>query len=265
MRTINNDWTDFVLHNDFSNYDVYFMVDENPKQPAENGDIFIEYLYKKNSKENSEEKHTKNTDIQIIQIRDTLCKQNNYYNSSVASNLKEIVAWDKALFYFGHIIVGKYDNIWFLEDDVFLSSPELLLRMDHQHTECDLLCSFHEINNDGKLWGNGVWNHWVNVEGKISLPWSHSLISVCRMSQRLLGRIDEYVNNRPLMFIESLFTTLSLHNNYCIVTPDELSTITYDHHWDENEIINPHKIYHPVKNTSIHSFLRKKNFLLSKK
>jgi len=35
----------------------------------------------------------------------------------------EIIAWDRALYYFS-VINKNYENIWFLEDDVFIYGEE---------------------------------------------------------------------------------------------------------------------------------------------
>lgn len=233
-RFYNDEWVLF-LKNFSNNYDIYMVIDDNT------------IIY-------SNPNPNPNPNIQIIQITDNECRQNNYYNSSVASNLKDIIAWDKALYYFNRLNNKKYDNIWFLEDDVFIWREEILIKMDTTYPTSDLLTSFHEINETGDIY-NG-WNHWVNVIHRIGTPWGHSLICCSRLSSRLLKQIDNYIIDRPLLFIEALFNTLAIHHNYIIDIPQELSCITYDVKWNETTIIDKNKIYHPLKQMNLHRQIR---------
>ena len=75
-----------------------------------------------------------------------------------------------------------------------------------------------------------------------------------------MKKVDEYViNNDSLMFIEALFSTLALHNNYIVDNPIELSsTITYDKKWTIEEMVDKSKIYHPLKKIEEHEMYRKK-------
>jgi hypothetical protein len=75
-----------------------------------------------------------------------------------------------------------------------------------------------------------------------------------------MKKVDEYViNNDSLMFIEALFSTLALHNNYIVDNPIELSsTITYDKKWTIEEMLDKSKIYHPLKKIEEHEEYRKK-------
>jgi hypothetical protein len=233
--------------------------------------------------------------INIIQVSDRVCIKSKYYKSSSCTNLKDIVAWDKALCFFNHIslyyrnslesifpiesnegfhrseaevnphlpqhskVNGKmYDYIWFFEDDVFFHNLNTILNIDAKYPSSDLLSAFHEKNESGNIY-NG-WNHWCNVVNRIPTPWAHSLISACRMSFRLMQKVDNYVkNNSSLMFIEALFSTLALHNNYIVDNPIEMaSTITYDKKWNIDDITDESKIYHPLKKTEDHEMYRKK-------
>ena len=153
-RYYNQYWIDFL--NQFENHDVYLVIDDNnTKYEASYGNV------------------------RIIQVDDEVCMQNNYYKSSSWSNLKDIVAWDRALYYFNRIN-RDYENVWFLEDDVFIMSEKVINEIDKEYPNSDLLCSFHEINPNGDI--HHGWNHWVNVIHRIGTPWAHSLISVSRLS-----------------------------------------------------------------------------------
>ena len=357
-RNYNETWITFLKS--FKNYDVYMVIDDNT------------IIYPK-----------KINNVFIIQIPDEECMKSHYYNSSVASNLKPIVSWDRALYYFStmgirqtlsshsstpefqrnvtpngstflqsgveddnealnsdekrvcrqsgveddietinsdekrvcrqsgveddietlnsdekkvcrqsgveddnetlnsdeiltshssspeltrittsfqdFIILQKrvYENIWFLEDDVFIMNEDVLLKIDEKYPTSHLLSAFHEINEKGDVYHG--WNHWVNVIHRIGTPWAHSLISASRLSNVLLYHINDYVKDRPLLFIESLFNTLALHKQLQVDNPDEMKeTITYDKKWDREQI-DISKIYHPFKKMEDHEYIRKKN------
>ena len=151
------------------------------------------------------------------------------------------------------------EYVWFLEDDVFIMNEEILLQIDEESGNADLVCAFDEMNETGDI--SKGWNHWVNVIHKIGTPWAHSLISCCRLSKRLLQKVDEYVKDRPLMFIEALFSTLAHHYDYKIYNSEKMKTITYDKKWELEDILkNPNYIYHPVKSMDIQYQARIANF-----
>lgn len=221
-------WVQFL--NNFSQYDTFLVIDDNTNK----------YPFKVGS-------------VNIIQIEDEVCLKSNYYKSSSWSNLKDIVSWDRALYYFNKVN-PKYEHIWFMEDDIFIASENVILEIDKKYENSDILSAFHEINPTGDV--HKGWNHWVNVIHRIGTPWAHSLISACRLSNRLLCKVDNYVQDRHLMFIEALFNTLALHNNYKIDNPIEMSeTITYNKKWDK-DYIDIAKIYHPFKNIEDHIYIR---------
>jgi hypothetical protein len=200
----------------------------------------------------------------IIQVTDEECRNANYYNSSVASNLKPIVAWDRALYYFNTQVDSfyTYKNVWFLEDDVFLMSEDVLIKIDEKYPESDLLTAFHDVNESGDA--QIGWEHWVNVIHHIEPPWAHSLISASRLSFVILALVHRYVKDRPLMFIEALFSTIAHHRNsipdqQLIHHPDELKdTITYDKKWDRDQV-DITKLYHPFKKMEDHEYIRNKH------
>jgi len=225
-------WIDILRT--FTHYDCFLTIDDNT------------HIY---------DESTITDNVRIIQVPDEMCYQSNYYKSSTWSNLKDIVSWDRALFYFNKIST-EYENIWFVEDDVFFHSETIFKTIDETYPNSDLLSSFHEINPNGDV--HHGWNHWVNVIHRIGTPWAHSLIPVCRLSNRLLKRVDDYVSDRHLMFIEALFNTLCLHYNYDVDNPPEMrDTISYDAKWDVDNI-DITKLYHPLKKIDDHIYIRNK-------
>lgn len=232
-RFLNQKWVDFLKS--FTQYDIYIIVDDNSvihESPIPG-----------------------TTNIHIIQMEESICRETNYYNSSIWTGLKGVIAWDKALYYFNRIN-NVHGHVWFIEDDVFFMGEETLLKIDDTYLTADLLCSFSEMNPHGDV--KHGWNHWVNVIHRIGTPWARGLICICRLSRRLLGLVDTYVSDRPLMFIESLFHSLAVQNKLSIEHPHEMrNTVQFNGQWSENEI-EPTKIYHPMKNIDEHEVLRAK-------
>jgi hypothetical protein len=232
-RTINPQWCDFIQRFENENYDLYMVIDDPTA-------VVDPTLYPR---------------VRVIFVDDETCRKHNYYKSSCWTNLKDIVAWDRALCYFNQLNQTP-EHVWFIEDDVFLMNEQILLTMDHRDPDADLICAFHEVNPTGDV--RAGWNHWVNVIHRIGTPWAHSLISIARLSRRLLDRIDDYLKDRPLMIIEALFNTLAMHHNYEIRNPPELATtITYNDRFDY-ENLDVSKVYHPIKKIEEHSMLREK-------
>lgn len=227
-RNFNEYWIDFLKK--FKNHDVFLVIDNN------------EIIY-----------DTTIDGVNIIQIPNETCIQSNYWKTSCWSNLPNLVAWDRALYYFNRVNI-THEYIWFLEEDVFVMSERVIDNINKKYPESDLLVPFHDVNETGDIYQG--WNHWVNVIHRIGTPWAHSLVSTSRLSRRLLNDIDDYLKDRHFMFIEALFSTIAHHKKYKIDHPEELvSTITYDKKWDPN-YIDLSKIYHPIKNLEEHKYIR---------
>jgi len=241
-RYPDNVWLNFL--NNFYDYDIFVVIDDN------NND-FCKLFEKANSK------------INFIQIDDHYCKRGCYYNSLIKTgNVPDkVLAWDKALFYFC-LINTYYDNVWFVEDDVFFLSENVIKNIDNQYPTSDLLTASNEMNHNGNCNGHETdWPHWHCVNNKMSLPWAKSMVCMCRLSNRLLNDVKKYVdNNKILVYHEIMFNTLACQNNYKIDTPNELSTIQYNTKWDINNL-NTNYCYHPLKNFQDHNLLRQWNMI----
>jgi len=223
-RKPNNIWLNFL--NNFNNYDIYIIIDEN---------IYDYYkLY-----------NSINSKITIIQIDDDLSKLYGYHNFVYPTRdlPNKPLAWDKAMFYFCEIN-KTYNRIWLIEDDVFILNEDVIKNIYIKYPKSDLLTPFHDINYDGNL---DTWQFWFCAEGRINTPWARSMTCACRVSNRLLMKIKEYVDhNKILFFHETMFNTLAEHNKYIIDNPEELSTVQYNTEWDFNNL-NLNNLYHPVK------------------
>ncbi len=227
-RFYNQYWVDFF--NTFTDHDVYIVLDDNSK--------IYDGIY---------------GNVRIVQIDDAVCRATNFYNSSIWSNLKDIVAWDRALYYFVKINT-HYDHVWFMEDDVFIYNEAVLTNIDLKYPDTDLLCQFLDINHKGDV--RDGWNHWIHVIHRIGTPWTHSLVCASRLSRPLLDLLGLYVRDRHLMFIEALFTTLAYQWGHSIAHPEEMQgTIHHTQEYDKNLVETTH-IYHPYKKIEDHIMLR---------
>ena len=156
----------------------------------------------------------------------------------------------KSLYHFGHVN-KSYDTLWMIEEDVFIPSKNTIRHLDDLYPDGDLLSTGHEVNKTGEL---ESWPWWEKIKGKTPLPWAKSMISSIRVSRSLLSAIDKHAQqNKSLLFDETLFNTIAMHENLKIVTPPELNNIVYWHRqWDVNEF-KPFFMYHPMKNWTDHN------------
>jgi hypothetical protein len=228
-------WLNFLEN--FKNYDIFIIIDDN--------DVDYNEIYASNY-----------TNLKLIQIQNEICYQFNYTNCNSAVGFPNVIAWDKAI-YLMNEIEKTYEYIWFIEDDVFISDENVIINIDKQHTSVDLLSAFHDTNNSDDINKmNEWWNHWVNIIHKIHLPWAHSMVCACRVSRKLLQKVNEYKNKLgTLFFIEAMFNTIAMQNELSIQNPRELETIHWNTRWDISKI-DFKNLYHPIKNISYHQSLR---------
>ena len=207
-------------------------------------------------------------EIQFITVDDHTCSSQGYENSNYCIK-KNPSAWDKAFYYFS-VLDPSYDYVWFLEDDVFVSSIYAIPNIDGRYGNADLLCKGNGMNATGCMDG---WTHWSELEGKHPLPWYISMICVCRISNALLQKIKEYVeNNHTLFFLEGMVNTIAMHHNLTVVNPVEFQPIMPNaeigkrvrrfhegkYTWIQTRIddVKPDHFYHPIKDFSLHEQFR---------
>jgi len=238
-RYPSNIWLNFFEN--FNEYDIYIIIDENVYDYYE---LYKNYNFK----------------LKFVQIDDNFCKNNGFYNfvyHGILSNTSnKPFAWDKALLYFT-IIKPDYNNVWFIEDDVFLLKESVLINIDNKYLDSDLLTPFHHLNYDGNL---NTWDFWFIMNDiPLPLPWARSMTCACRASNKLLKLMNNYrKDHNKLFFHEAMFNTISLQNNLIVDTPEELSTIHYRDNFDLNNL-NLNYLYHPIKNYHDQLSVREKN------
>lgn len=190
----------------------------------------------------------KYSNVNFVWIPDEICLQNNYKNSDYV--FKPIVATDRAYYYFGRVN-KKYDHVWFIEDDVWFKSMDDLKRLDQKYATADLI-----VPGEADHKSLDKWPHWHQIQNRLPQPWSHWIICVCRISRKLLQKMDDLVKEQgSLIYKETMFHTLAKQNNMQTRIPVELENIT----WKDDVLNIPHKdgyFYHPIKNVDMHKKMR---------
>lgn len=207
--------------------------------------------------------------VQFITIDDNICSSEGYRNMNYCVP-KNPSAWDKAIYYFCKID-PSYDYVWFLEDDVFVSSIHAVSNVDKIYGHADLLCKENTIITDGHTSG---WTHRFQALEHHPLPWYISMICACRISRALLQKIKEYVDiHHTLFYLEIMVNTISMHHDLTVVNPIELRTIMpssevgkrvrrYNkdgkYTWVQQTMdhVEPNYFYHPMKDFALHDKFR---------
>jgi hypothetical protein len=222
-------WIDFL--STFNLYEVYVVINNN------------EYIIPEDY----------GNKIKFIKINNDECYSAGFNNANRCETLPQfpdITSWDKALYYFSNINLN-YSNVWFIEDDCFLVNENTIKNIDNKYPHQDLLTKMNIIN-----YKQAVDWHWNSINPLIAYPRSMSYIQTCRLSKKLLEKINEYASiNKKLVLIESMFNTLALHNNFLIECPLELSKLECENY---NTIysVDEMYVYHALKNINEHKRLR---------
>jgi len=229
LLTINPNeiWMKFLSKFTSQKYDIYVVLDNID---------FDTQIY--------EEKYS---NINFIKVKNDDCINSGYIHSSYmpTSSLKfnEIIAWDRALYYFTNIDVS-YENIWFFEDDCFFYDENTILNIDTKYPDSDILCK--EKNPEPK---EDEWKwFWPAIHIHFSPPYFHTPICAVRLSNKLLFHLNQYViTNKKLFFIEAMFPSIAHYNNLIYETCEEMGQLFWRREWIPADF-NKNQIFHPVKN-----------------
>jgi hypothetical protein len=187
----------------------------------------------------------------FLQYTSRECEEAGYKNGLLPWHMSRPSAWEKALYHFCEKDT-QYEHVWFIEDDVLITSADALYTMDQQYPASDVLSESHIVVTKYKR----DW-HWQLAHNIIELPWAKSMMCACRLSKRLLQIIREYVDiHKTLLYHEFMFNTLAMQHGLVVETPDGLNGITYQYKWKLDEM-EPGVLYHPVKDIGSHPLLRK--------
>ena len=205
--------------------------------------------------------------IKIIKVDNNECEKAGF-KSSVLYFQNQACSRDKALYYFCKNEID-YQYIWFIEEDVFLPTADIISKLDNKYPSGDLLCREHrQVSLDNykptkvTVYAKGMISKFANFNTKIT-PFANlvskidlgqtnytvGMISAIRVSKKLMNIINNFASEFNTLFIdEALFTTLSYKNGLVVVTPYEFTTILFNKQWNKNDI-NINNLYHPIKST----------------
>ena len=192
-----------------------------------------------------------------IQIADEDCIRNGYTNSNISDNSTHInknpIAYDKFLFYFCELN-PTYDFVWVFEDDVFIPSPQTIVKLHESNSIYDLVTP----NNFQKTDTAPDW-HWPHIFNKHEPPYFYSMVCAAGFSKEMLSAVSEYVKlNKSLFYIEAMFNTLAFHNDLLVSTPRELKSVVYKGEWSLDDfVLLPDSVFHPLKNKGDYDLYRK--------
>jgi hypothetical protein len=220
-------WCEFL--NNFDKYKIFIIIDNNQFN-------LTDFNY---------------NNINFIKIDEKKCREAGYIHSSTFYFHKQIIGWDKALYYFGVENIN-YDYIWFLEDDVFFNSQDTLLNIDKEYFCEDLLSN--TINEHFNVKNKWVWNR-ININ--YPLPYYNGMICIVRVSKRMVECINKYaLENKTIFFVEALFPTICNKNNLNVKNPTEFKEVHYRKVFT-NKDYNDTVLFHPLKDINKHVEIRK--------
>jgi hypothetical protein len=227
----------------FVSYDIYIIIDSDKSM------LQFQKKYKM---------------LNIIQFDEQLCVKYGYKNVNYIGIKKRISGWDKALLFFSVIIPNMYQQVWFIEDDVFFLEENVLTNLDKKYEGQDLLanCDFKSqtTNNINEF----PWL-WCLIDIKLDKPHYSGMMCITRMSKRLLQGIRWYATRyKTLFFLEALFPTITKHFKLTHFGPEELTNVVFRRDFDEETDVLKLKthVFHPIKDINKHEELRNNNQII---
>ena len=207
--------------------------------------------------DNDQRIDTKNSKVKILQINKYDCIENNYINSTWRFR-QDVTGWDKAFYYFCEN--NNYDNVWFVEDDVFIPTADAFVKIDQKYGKVDFLCNLFNYVFPKSTHPNNEWkqklldSHKYMKHTNIHWTW----VCAMRCSKKLLSDIKKIKNeNKQLFFHEILVPTIVKKNNLTYKKIPELKNIIYRKIYKSEDIIkNDTFLYHPIKDYAEQKRLR---------
>ena len=207
-------------------------------------------------------------EVKAIKIDSDVCTQNGFANACGTLNERlgrACTSWEKAFYYFSMINV-TYDFVWFIEADVFIPSVKTLPQLDDKYGDADIISRQNAINTTGEK-ASWVWFNFIPEE-LLPPPWAHSIVSAARFSNRLLRmagsfalrnkdfKVDIHDPERKYpLFVEYLFHTIALQNNYYVIAAPEMANILTDMDWSIEDLRTDY-LFHPLKQEDAHNLFR---------
>jgi hypothetical protein len=224
----NATWFKFL--SSFKHYDVYIIIDDN-----------------------SENYKTPYKNINIIQIPDKKCEDNGFSKLGTLTIPKNVIAWDKSIYYFSKLN-KNYEHVWIFEDDVFFYNEDTLLNIYSKYKNSDLLSTRYLENPTG---AKDYW-WWNQIEIKDEPPYYNGMMCIVRLSNEMFNKMGTYADKyNTLYFLEALFPTICKKNNLIYDTPNELDNIDCCKAYTiDDDDMNTKNVYHHVKDFNNHELFR---------
>lgn len=189
--------------------------------------------------------------ITFVKITDDECRRTGYNNSNPAIS-KRPSAWDKVILYFCEKNTQP-DHVWFIEEDVFVPRADIFKELDQRYPTTDLVTKQHVKDSE-----DPSFEFWYDGDGKMERPFYRSLVCCTRVSRQLFQKVKELHDEKnTLCFIEIIFSTLAVQNDFSIEKPNELQSIIFRHTWTE-DTVNADALFHPIKDTTLHDIYRER-------
>lgn len=179
--------------------DAFIMIDDNSYAPPSS---------------------TLNPAVRFLQIDNDEAIAHGYCNSSKvhfvwcgarAADETVCISWDKALYYFCHLVRDQYDFVWLIEDDVFIPSVASLERLTERALAGthDLVTCENRIKNSDPFDSEDWYWYECRDRFRIPLPWYRSLQCACGFSRRMLNEVAKFVEtHRAIGFIGTIDLSL---------------------------------------------------------
>lgn len=157
--------------------------------------------------------------IQFIHIDDQTCMDLGFkYSSKYVSFSKDVIAWDKAFYYFG-CKEHSYDFVWLMEDDVFIPSTNLLCKMTDAYSSYDLVMG-HVVDHDG---AGRSWTLWEYVKPYMNPPYKCGRVCGVGVSKELFKVAADFIKEKQrIPFVEGFIPSIAAYHNLKTVEVFEL-------------------------------------------
>lgn len=191
-----------------------------------------------------------------IEIADKTCKKSGYRGANIDGKSthikKDIIAWDKMLYYFCELNTD-FDFIWVFEDDVFIPSHMNIVNLHKKYSGFDLVVPRHAEKTDNiPDW------HWPHIFNAINPPYYYSMVCAVGLSRKMVEGVRNHVNrHRSLFHVEAMFNTLAVHNRLLVCPAKELRSVVWKGDWNiDHFILLPDNVFHPKKDVDDFHYYR---------
>jgi hypothetical protein len=190
--------------------------------------------------------------ISDTDISDESAISRNFINAT-SKKLKNPNSWDKSfLFIQDNSLLNKYDNIWFLEDDVYSRNIKIINSFISKVSKenYDLCYYKHWYFNTAPIWVKDT----IFLKDFVQNGFYQSYNQFSRLSNRLVNQIfNIHQSYNSLFFHEYMFPNLARYQGYKIL--QFVDQIQYRNFFGKfycgrsipKQNIQTDKIYHPVK------------------